>query len=70
MRVFEVARLGMRTEAHFGPHLSDDEGEVVPSRHDSQARSDRRDKLAEVGYVADRDLATALWMMEFSNVRC
>ena len=28
-------------------------------------REDIADKLAAVGYVADRDLATALWLMEF-----
>jgi len=29
------------------------------------AREHISDRLAEVGYVADRDLATALWLMEF-----
>ena len=28
-------------------------------------RNDISDRLASVGYVADRDLATALWLMEF-----
>jgi MoxR-like ATPase len=28
-------------------------------------RSDISDRLAAVGYIADRDLATALWLMEF-----
>jgi MoxR-like ATPase len=28
-------------------------------------RSDIADRLAAVGYIADRDLATALWLMEF-----
>ncbi len=28
-------------------------------------REDISDKLATVGYVADRDIATALWLMEF-----
>ncbi len=29
------------------------------------AREEISDKLAAVGYVADRDIATALWLMEF-----
>ncbi|MGE5203956.1 MAG: AAA family ATPase [Acidobacteriota bacterium] len=29
------------------------------------AREDISDRLAAVGYVADRDIATALWLMEF-----
>ena len=29
------------------------------------AREDIAGRLAEVGYIADRDLATALWMMDF-----
>src|SRR5271165_1830952 len=29
------------------------------------AREDIASRLAEVGYIADRDLATALWMMDF-----
>ena len=29
------------------------------------AREDIAKRLAEVGYIADRDLATALWMMDF-----
>ena len=28
-------------------------------------RSEISDRLAEVGYIADRDLATALWLMDF-----
>src|SRR6266550_3811556 len=28
-------------------------------------RNDISDRLAEVGYVADRDIATALWLMEY-----
>ncbi len=28
-------------------------------------REEISDKLAAVGYVADRDIATALWLMEF-----
>ncbi len=28
-------------------------------------RNEIADRLAEVGYIADRDLATALWLMEF-----
>jgi MoxR-like ATPase len=28
-------------------------------------REDISDRLAEVGYIADRDLATALWLMDF-----
>src|SRR6202167_5583911 len=29
------------------------------------AREEISDKLAAVGYIADRDIATALWLMEF-----
>lgn len=29
------------------------------------ARDEIADRLAEVGYIADRDLATALWLMDF-----
>ena len=29
------------------------------------AREDISNKLAAVGYIADRDIATALWLMEF-----
>ena len=29
------------------------------------AREEIASRLAEVGYIADRDLATALWMMDF-----
>ena len=36
------------------------EGSLMPL-----AREDIADRLAEVGYIADRDLATALWMMDF-----
>ena len=28
-------------------------------------REEISDKLAAVGYIADRDIATALWLMEF-----
>jgi MoxR-like ATPase len=31
----------------------------------SLSRAEIADRLAEVGYVADRDLATALWLMDF-----
>ena len=33
-------------------------------------REDIAARLADVGYVADRDLATALWLMDFSSARC
>jgi MoxR-like ATPase len=29
------------------------------------SRDDISDRLAAVGYVADRDIATALWLMEY-----
>src|SRR5512144_476605 len=35
--------------------------------HMSLNRDDISDRLAAVGYIADRDLATALWLMDFLN---
>jgi len=40
-------------------------GEVERTPFVNLAREHISDRLAEVGYVADRDLATALWLMEF-----
>jgi MoxR-like ATPase len=38
---------------------------VPPDGPMALKRDDIADRLAEVGYIADRDLATALWLMDF-----